>query len=59
MTRKEFHDLVASAHAEYFPKASAANRDNFISTLMDDLEGSDIELENDEEVEEEDLDFED
>ncbi len=51
MTRSEFRDYVLSAHAEYFPKANATNRDAFIAVLMDDLEGTDIELESDEEEE--------
>lgn len=48
MTKSEFKDIVLSAHAEYFPKASPANRDSFVGVLIEDLEGTDIELEDDE-----------
>ncbi len=44
MTKSEFHDLVASAFAEYFPKL---NSDDFVAALIDDLQGTDIELEDD------------
>lgn len=48
MKRSEFKDIVASAHAEYFPKANLTTVHNFIAVLIDELEGSDVELEDDE-----------
>jgi hypothetical protein len=47
MTKAEFHDLVASAFTEYFPKIGEHSRDSFIDQLIDDLQGTDIALEDD------------
>lgn len=54
MTKSEFHDYVVSAFTEYFPKISEENRSDFIATLIDDLQGTDIDLEDDVDSEMED-----
>lgn len=48
MKRSEFKDIVTSAHAEYFPKANRGTVSSFVAVLIDELEGSDVELEDDE-----------
>jgi hypothetical protein len=47
MTKKEFKDVVLSAHAEYFPKASVPNTKEFIQAVIDELEGTFIDFEDD------------
>ncbi len=64
MTRSEFKQIGADVFAELLPKVKNADVQEFLSTLMAELEDQGLEIEDDEDLDEDtesedDEDFED